>query len=149
VKGPSPAWHLNPAEERVLKLLEHYTEFTDSSNVGQSDNAKHHVQLKWFLWAHMNGDFSYVPYNGGEKLFPDYVRYDNKDRAIIKQEMALATAAVLDGVDGESASRMLESVFKAADKYNVNPNAVFDMGHNFRNPLNIEPFLRGDDDELS
>jgi len=148
VKGPSPSWHMNRREEKVLSLIEHYIDY-ESTNVEQSKEAKHHVLSKWFLWAHANGDMSYKPYNGGESLFPDYVRYDNKDRATLKEEMALAKANILDGITGEQGTQMLGAIYKAAEKYQVNPNAILDMGHNWRNPLQLEPHVIGDQDELS
>jgi hypothetical protein len=148
VKGPSPTWHMNPSEEKTLSLIENY--MVDSSgNVAQSEEVQNYVMIKWFLWAHMNGDMTYQKWNGGKPLFPDYVRYDDKDKATIKQELAIAKAAVLDGVKGEDSVNMLNALFKASDKYQVNPNAILDMGHNTRNPLQIEPVLIGDDDELS
>ena len=147
-KGPSPAWHMTPEEERILNIIELYVA-DEGGRHGQSREIKDHVMQSWFVWAHMNGDFSYVPFNGGHKLWADYVRYDDKDKATIKQEMALAKAAVLDGVDGKDATRMLKDLLKSANKYGVNPNAVLDMGHNTRNPLALEPTLIGDHDEQS
>jgi len=148
LKGPSTSWHMNKGEERLLSLIENYVD-QNTTNVGQSKEAQHHVLSKWFLWAHSNGDMTYKEYNGGESLFPSYVRYDNKDVATMKEELALAKANILDGVTGKQGQQMLGAIYKAAEKYQVNPNVVLDMGHNSRNPLQLQPHLIGDDDELS
>jgi hypothetical protein len=154
IKGPSPAWHMNKQEERLLEILEHYV-YEPTSNGQQAVEIKNHTFLRWILWAHMNGDFSYLPWNDGEKLFPDYVRYDDKDPAVMKQEMALARAAVQNGISAKDGKAVLADVLKSAKKHKVNPNAVFNMGFNTPTPTNFTPptkvpdTLKGEHDELS
>jgi len=85
-RGPSPAWYLSPAQKDIIELIEHYVDHR-GTNIRQDDIIKIHVMAKWMLWAHANGDMSYVPYNGGMKLFADYVQYQEGDIDEIKEMM--------------------------------------------------------------
>jgi len=55
----------------------------------QPNFVKSHVRRSWMLWAHMNGDFSYMEYNGGKKLFPDYKQYQNMSLEEIKESIKI------------------------------------------------------------
>lgn len=156
IKGPSPGWHMTRDEEAMLNLLEGMVE-VQSSNNRQRDFVKNHVWFKWMLWAHANGDFSYLPWNDGERLFPDYVTYHDKDPVKMKQELAVTRAYVQNQVPGEKSKAVLKDLFESAKKHNVNPNAIFNMGHDLYTPTNFQATVlentpepvRGDHDELT
>jgi len=55
----------------------------------QPNFVKSHVRRGWMLWAHMNGDFSYVDHNNGKKLFPEYKQYQDMSLEEIKESIKI------------------------------------------------------------
>jgi len=94
IKGPSPYWCNTDKELEILEMIEAYTAFR-KSNLSQYPMIKRYVMQNWILWAHSHGDFSYLPWNGGKKLFPDYVTYHEGDILNIKNDLRMAKEAVL------------------------------------------------------
>jgi hypothetical protein len=154
IAGPSPGWHMTLQQERGLLELEGFVE-QHYSNAPQSELVQNYVFLKWILWAHYCGDMTYLPWNGGEPLFPPVVTYHEGTREKCKQELAIAKAHVLSGVSGEDCNKMLTSVFAASNEHKIDPNVVFNMAGNTKNVLNFQPLkevpeeVKGDLDELT
>ena len=73
IKGPSVYWHNTAEESKMLELIDAFVDLSRSNN-RQSEMVKNSVRLKWALWAHSNGDFTYKELNNGKSLFPDYVK---------------------------------------------------------------------------
>lgn len=112
LKGPSNAWHLTEREEEILNLIENYVEFP-IQNKGQDKAIGHpHVQMRWILYAHMNGDMSYLPYNNNTPLFPGYVKYHEGDINDIKHDIAILTAQAKYGHNPEMTHEFLGSLSK-------------------------------------
>jgi hypothetical protein len=97
IKGPSHAWHNTRWEEYMLEVIDAFVHSPRGTGE-QSRLVKNHVKLKWFLWAHMNGDMSYKELNGGESLFPDYVKYHEGDIDLIKRDIIVSHAASKAGI---------------------------------------------------
>jgi len=115
IKGPSNTWHLTENDERIIDLVETYVEFP-SINRGQDKIIGHpHVQMRWVLFAHMNGDMSYLPYNNDIPLFPGYVKYHEGDINDIKHDIALLTAQAKHGHNPE----MTDDFLKSLTKYSI------------------------------
>ena len=93
IKGPSPYWHMTDKEEEMYDMLTAYVE-NYRSNHRQPDLIKNFVRQEWLRWAHSNGDFSYLPWNGGVKLYPDYVTYHEGDVELIKKDLETALESV-------------------------------------------------------
>ena len=93
IKGPSHAWHNTRQEEYMLEVIDAFVHCPRGQGE-QSRIVKNHVKMKWFLWAHMNGDMSYKKLNGGKSLFPGYVKYHEGDIDLIKRDMTISLAAV-------------------------------------------------------
>jgi hypothetical protein len=109
VKGPSPYWHMTPKEEDLYDLLCAYVDSRVSMH-RQYPSVQNYVKQNWMIWAHSHGDFSYMPYNGGKKLFPEYVKYHKGDRELIKYDLQQALQSVRpDFKDIEIPDRMEKS----------------------------------------
>ena len=106
VKGPSPFWHNTVEEERSLEVIESFVQ-TMRSNAQQNNMIKDHVRLRQALWAHSNGDMTYVPYNGGKKLFPDYVSYHKEDLNNWKHDIGLAVAMSKGNIPSETGAEFI------------------------------------------
>ena len=89
IKGPSVYWHNTAAEEKMLELIDAFVDIGRSNN-RQSEMVKNSVRLKWALWAHSNGDFTYKELNNGKSLFPDYIKYHEGDIEDIKKDLEAA-----------------------------------------------------------
>jgi hypothetical protein len=92
IKGPSPYWRMTEKEKEIYSLLEAYVDIP-RNNHDQYEAIKINVKQDWIKWAHSHGDYSYLPWNGGEKLFPDYVSYHKGDIEGIEADMAKAVEA--------------------------------------------------------
>lgn len=77
VNGPSNTWQPFPGQENLEKYLKSRIEIMQA-NEGQSDFLKEMVLENWKPWAHSRGDLSYVPYNEGKRLTPEYVTYHHE-----------------------------------------------------------------------
>jgi len=118
-KGPSTHWHLGEEEERILNLIETYVHYP-TGLVGQNKALAHpYVKLKWLLWAHHNGDFSYLPYNGNKKLFPDVVTYHDKDLQSMKHDMALLSTEARHGISQQIIQEYLLGTSKFAKDHDI------------------------------
>jgi len=155
IKGPSPFWHMTPREEEMYELVYAHVD-TGKVNAIQPEIIKNHVRTTWALWAHMNGDFTYKDFNGGESLFPDYVKYHEGDLDNIKADLAIARAGVLGGLTEKQTLGFLEVAQKYATEENL-PIGKFThaLGTNEQNPLRLNIFKKfsdeviGEEDELT
>ena len=91
IKGPSPYWHITEEEQDKFETIEAMVD-VPRGHCAQDPMQKRMVRIKWFLWAHMNGDMTYKDYNEGESLFPDYVKYNDGDIDDIKRDLVMASA---------------------------------------------------------
>jgi len=122
MKGPSHLWHNTKEEERMLELIEAFVRY-NRGNARQSYIIQNHVKLKWMLWAHMQGDMTYKEWNDGKSLFPDYVKYHDKDIEEIQHDLTLAHAvAKLEGGEEQLAGFM-----QLAQKY-ADDTGITDTG---------------------
>jgi len=106
VKGPSPFWHMTKEDERVYEILTAYV-YNDRNNSMQPELAKKHVRVVWALWAHANGDMTYLPWNNNKPLFPDYVKYHEGDPDGIKADLVMAVAQARGKVSPEQTLKFL------------------------------------------
>jgi hypothetical protein len=109
VKGPASHWHNTEVEQGVLQNIEQYVDISYPGYSNQPEFVKYHIMMSWLLWAHMNGDFSYLPYNDDTPLFPDYQKFHEGDIQGIKHDLAICNAAV-HGVPPETTEAFLEEV---------------------------------------
>jgi len=86
IKGPSNYWHTSKKDEKIYELLDAYVE-DRRSHVHQDATVKAYIRQNWILWAHSHGDFSYLPWNEEEKLFPSVVTYHEGDIEGIKKDL--------------------------------------------------------------
>jgi hypothetical protein len=153
IKGPSHQWQITAAEEAMIELVEHYVDLIEVDH-DQSDLFKNHVRLKWVLWAHNNGDMSYLDWNGGEELFPKCLTYHDHPLEDLKHDLALGRAQSKCGVDPVKTSEFYNASIKWAEKNEIDPQALTTMlGMNNSNPLNLRAsvpdVLQGEHDELT
>jgi len=120
VHGPSVAWTVSPKQEKLLEIIESFVD-VKRGHGEQSLMLQRNVHLKWLLWAHSIGDMTYVDYNGGQKLFPDYVKYHEGDIGDIKHDLAIAQAQASVGLPPETSDAFLETVQQFAKQYKI-PN---------------------------
>jgi hypothetical protein len=146
VKGPSPYWHNTRAEEKMLERIEAMVDMHHSNNE-QSDLIKNNVRLKWVLWAHANGDMSYMKYNGGKKLFPGYVTYHEGAREDVKRDIAVALAQAKSGITPAVTDEFLKQTDKLADDHDLESidGLTQALGAGQSNPLQMIRSIRMDD----
>jgi hypothetical protein len=89
---PAPMWHMTKEAEKVNEIVDLYVDDTPIHNGRQTRFQKAHVFKRWMMWAHSRGDFSYTPWNGGERLVGDYVTFHEGDIEGIKEEIAVGEA---------------------------------------------------------
>jgi hypothetical protein len=154
VKGPSPYWYNTNEELDFIAEVEARVEI-HRPLTGQSSLVKNVVKQSWFLWAHMNGDFSYVQYNDGEKLFPDYVNYNEVDDLnMYKHDLAIANAVARGKIKAEDAEEYLVFTQEWMEKKGYGDKSLDTMATALgvscgRIPLNLHKFppvvVGGDD----
>jgi len=118
IKGPSPYWNCSGADLEMFKLSEAFID-VGRGNSGQDPIQKTNVKCKWLLWAHSNGDMSYLPYNGGEKLFPGYVSYHEGDVDDVKRDLCISNMQGTTGMAPEITVEFLEKVGDFADEKGI------------------------------
>jgi hypothetical protein len=101
VLGPSPFWVMPDKMKETDELLDLYVERGSMFNSRQTEYQKAHVLKKWIKWAHSRNDMSYLPWNGGKPIVPDYVKFHEGDIDAIKDELAMAEAAKKAELNGE------------------------------------------------
>lgn len=103
IRGPSLFWDFTSEQKDLYEILVHYFEDRDKHHV-QPQLMKNNVLARWPLWAHANGDMSYVPHNDGKELWGKLVPYHEGDREQVKLEMnmAIEMARERNTVDAES-----------------------------------------------
>lgn len=137
IKGPSPFWHMTKEEERVYEILTAYVH-NQRNNRRQPEHVKKHVKIVWALWAHANGDFSYLPWNDNKPLFPDYVKYHEGDRDGIKADLALARAQATGNLKADTALEFLDMAQEFADEKDVPlTNLMHALGARERDPIHL------------
>jgi len=156
IKGPASSWTLTKEEERMLELIEAYVDVPQATK-RQPQMTKPTVMIKWALWAHANGDFSYMKYNGDKKLFPDYQKFHKGDINDIKHDLAV-TAAHAAGVDPAVAAEFLTGSDEFLRKHGASLSQVDKMIGNahlgklgqmdFSDIKRVDPATIGDDDVL-
>ena len=113
-KGPSVGWHLTDKEERMVDLIDNYVE-VPVSHMGQNKEIIHpHVHIRWLLFAHMVGDFSYLKYNNMTPLFPDTMKYHKGDLQDIKHDLAIVHTQNKNGIPAEVTEEFLNGSAKFA-----------------------------------
>lgn len=158
IRGPSNTWHVDEEGARIIDLVDKYVNFP-MQNKGQDKEIGHpHVQMRWLLFAHMNADWSYLPYNGDIPAFPGYVKYHEGDVNEIKHDIAVLTAQAKHGHSPEMTDDFLKSLnaYSQANKipmtdigtclgYDLKPN----LGDtDYRNTYDVQPKTIGEDDVL-
>lgn len=118
IKGPSPYWNCSGRELDMVKLTEAFVD-TTNGHTGQTKLQKVDVRCRWMLWAHANGDWSYLPYNGGKKLFPEYVTYHEGDIDAIKHDLCLTGMEGTTGMPPEITEEFLEKVSGFTEKHDI------------------------------
>lgn len=137
--GPSLYWNITPAQEEMLELIEAFVD-VKRGHGEQSSMLKRNTRMKWVLWAHANGDMSYVDYNGGQKLFPGYVPYHEGSIGDIKHDLAIARAQASVGLPPETSSKFLEVVQDFAKEYKIQHYGELArvLGSNYKSPLSMK-----------
>jgi len=158
IKGPSHLWHTTAEEEAMIELCDAFIE-SPRSNGDQSRMVKNHVKLRWFLWAHMNGDMTYKELNDGKSIFPDYVKYHDKPIDDIKHDLALASANMKAGIKIEDSADFLKLAQEFADDRGLSEVGILahSLGSEYRSKFNIKNIniqevpdeAKGDHDELT
>jgi hypothetical protein len=64
-------------QEMMERWLDENLEFNPFETIGQSDDIKQKVRMKWMRWAHAHGDMTYVPFNGHVPLHSKCRTYHN------------------------------------------------------------------------
>lgn len=118
INGPSLYWTVNPDQKRLLDMIEAFVD-VKRGHGEQSMMLKRNVHLKWLLWAHFIGDMTYKDYNGGQSLFPGYVKYHEGDIGDIKHDLAIAQAQASVGLPPEVSSAFIETVQNFAKQYKI------------------------------
>lgn len=158
LKGPSNTWHLTEDEERIINLVDTYVDFPNQ-NKGQDKEIGHpHVHMRWLLWAHMNNDMSYLPYNGDIPIFPGYIKYHEGKVNDIKHDIAILTAQAKHGHSPEMTHDFLRSLnnYSRANKVPLEELGA-PLGYDFKPQMgptdysdvyDIEPITIGEGDVL-
>jgi len=155
IKGPSPYWHMTDDEEEQLEIINSYVD-VPRGNTEQQEVQKKAVRIKWFLYAHMNADMSYLPYNNDTPLFPGYVPFHEGNIDDIKKDLIMAQNNAKYGTPMEVTSDFLENVQEYAEKTGLKDRPGQLLGHQFRNPFEAKSYIKevpdetkGDHDELT
>ena len=137
VKGPSAFWFNTLEEDRTLDIIDAYV-CVPRNNVDQPEMIKNHIRLRQALWAHANGDMSYVPYNGGHKFFPGYMTYHDKNIDDIKHDIALAVG-MQHGINPETGAAFVAMAedFKNANNVDKIGDLAHLLGMQQNNPINM------------
>ena len=155
--GPSLYWNINKQQEKILEVIESFVD-VKLGHGEQSLQLKRNVYMKWVLWAHSNGDMSYVPYNGGNKLFPGYVAYHEGEVGDVKHDIAVARAQASSGIPPETSDAFITVVQNFAKEYKIPRygELVKALGSNYSSPLDMKFSLKslpeevkGDQDETT
>lgn len=152
IKGPSAFWHLTPEEQYLNDYID--DRYLDERNLDskQPDYLLSGVHKRWIEWAHSHGDWSYLEYTNGKKLYPDTVSYQDDDLSEIKTDLAAARALQLSTEKKpEKINEILSNLQKLAEKFNIGVEQFSHfIGHNYKSPLFPERFeatmAAGDDD---
>jgi hypothetical protein len=156
IKGPSPYWHMTQEEEELYETAQGLIDVPRGASV-QSVLQKRMVMIKWFLWAHMNGDMTYKAYNGGKALFPGYVKYNDGNIEDVKRDLMVAHNLAKNGTPIEKSLEFIELAENFAEEQGLNVgklgNALgFDNTNTYRYNGTLsevpEP-LKGDQDGLT
>jgi hypothetical protein len=138
VNGPSLYWNINKNQEKVLEIIESFVDVRRSMSE-QSLMLKRNVHMKWVVWAHSHGDFSYVDYNGGQKLYPGYVAYHEGEIGDVKHDLAVARSQKAAGIPPETSDKFIQVVQEFAKAYKVKNygELVRSLGSTYSNPLDM------------
>jgi hypothetical protein len=147
-KGPSSQWHLTDQDEHILSVIDAHVDYPAQNKRQSRDLAWPYIQMKWLLWAHANGDMSYLPYNNNKLLFPDYIKYHEGDVNGIKRDIALLTTVKKHGLAPEAVNTIMEET----DKYSREQGFTMDklgpaFGFDSRTPMGTLDFSIYDDVE--
>ena len=157
IVGPSPYWHITEEQEELVKIAEALIDVPRGASV-QDPLQQRMVVIKWFLWAHMNGDMSYKEHNGGKALFPGYVKYNDGDVELIKRDLMAAHAQAKYGTPLETSMEFIDLASRFADSKGI--ESVGKLGaslgwdttndYRFNKILNEVPEpLKGEDGEIT
>lgn len=156
IKGPSPYWHITDEEEEIYEVAQALVA-VPRGHSGQSELQKRMVRIKWFLFAHMNGDFTYTQYNGGKKMFPDYIKYNDGDIEVLKKDLMMAHAHAKYGTPLETSSQFIDLTNEFAEKNKLVSGKLgaslgWDRTNSYRYEGKLQEVpenLKGDQDELT
>ena len=151
IKGPSVYWNNDRGEEEMLEIIDAFVEIPRSHN-RQSEMVKTNVRLKWVLWAHSIGDFTYKELNNGQSLFPDYVKYHEGDIEGLKQDLAAAHAEARDKIPMEKGVNRLKSINTFAGENDLKVDQISGLFKGTENVSYLDEVpeeTKGDDDRLT
>lgn len=136
IKGPSPYWHNTFQEEEMIELIDAFV-YLERNQGRQPDIVKTSVMLKWALWAHANGDMSYLPWNNNKPLFPGYVNYHEGDLSLIKHDLAVAKAQAIANIKPKDTQdfQVLASEFASERGLRDPGTLIHSLGATHTNPL--------------
>jgi hypothetical protein len=135
IKGPSHLWTITSKEEELYELVQHYVRLHEIDH-NQPQLFKRHVRMKWALWAHMNGDMTYMDYNNGKQLWPSCLTYHEAPAEDYKHDLALGRALTRHAVKPEVTDEFWKEAHDFANKNDIEPQALTTMlGSNTMNPL--------------
>ena len=139
VKGPSLYWNVTKQQEKLLEIIESFVDVRRGFGE-QSGMLQRNIKMKWIIWAHSHGDFSYLDYNGGKKLFPGYVAYHDGDIGDVKHDLAVARAQASCGLPLEIGDKFLTVVQEFAKEYKIKDygKLVYALGSNYDSPLDMK-----------
>jgi hypothetical protein len=144
---PAPMWHITPQAEEINDIVDLYVDDTPVHNGRQTRYCKAHVFKRWMMWAHSRGDFSYLPWNGGERLVGDYVTFHEGDIDGIKDEIAVGEAyarAKSQGVEVDP--EMLKQYRELSQKYGADMQIAPDV---LSNALDYPTEMKNDSDQTT
>lgn len=157
-KGPSPFWNISKEDLEFHSRIESLVHIPRNYSP-QPEITKTNVRLRWMVHAHRIGDFSYIDWNNGKKLFPTPITYHEGDIDDIKHDLALARGEARGGIKPEISDKFLILCDDFVKEHKVSFNGLgHTLGANDANPLNLMKLnlhkdtpeeLKGDQDELT
>ena len=99
-KGNAALWSITPEELEMDTIIE--DRFVNNTPLAskQPDMVEAYVHKEWMKWAFSNGDKTYLEYNGGVPMFPEYQNFHEHDIEDLKHDMALAQG-MANGINPE------------------------------------------------
>ena len=67
--GDSFYWGIGPQQDYIETWLDDRLDFDPFINIGQTEDIRQKIRLRWMRWAYCHGDETYIPDNGHEPLY--------------------------------------------------------------------------------